>query len=92
MSARILVLAKAANPTRMIPTTYEEWRSCITRDCGIDLTPDFARARLAVYEDATLAETRRFAKVYGRAHLANVLRWLRTEIERQKTSGARVTA
>lgn len=75
------------NPIPMIPTTYDAWRRCITYDCGIDLTVAFARGRLAVYEDASLAETRRFAKVYGKDHLDNVVRWLRTEVERQVGAG-----
>lgn len=59
----------------MIPTTYAEWRTCIERDCGIPLTPDFIAARLADLRDAGSHHTQQFLRVYGPEHHARVLAW-----------------
>jgi len=61
--------------TSAIPQTYEEWRYCITVECGIALTPAFVRERLAVWSNPDAKETRRFAQLYGAAHLERVRQW-----------------
>lgn len=61
----------------MIPYTYEEWKNCIVNDCKIELTKDFAKRRLAVYEDASSKETIKFKQLHGADHLSNVIYWLR---------------
>ena len=61
----------------MIPQTFEQWHSCIINDCKINLTKDFASMRLAVYEDRSNIETKKFAELYGEQHLANVIDWLK---------------
>lgn len=63
--------------------TFEEWRDCIVNDCRIKLTAEFAQKRLAVYENAKSKETQQFVKLYGKAHLRNVIMWLkRVEVSR----------
>lgn len=57
------------------PRSYAEWRTCITVDCGIALTPAYVETRLATLRDDGAAETRRFATLYGEAHLRNVIGW-----------------
>jgi len=59
----------------MIPKTFEQWRNCIVNDCKINLTGDFAKRRLEVYQNAALPETKQFARLYGEEHLQNVIRW-----------------
>jgi len=61
----------------MISQTFEEWRSCIVDDCKINLTQDFAKQRLAVYEDSENTETQKFESLYGKQHLENVIRWFK---------------
>ncbi len=61
----------------VIPQNFEEWKVCIEKKCGIPLTLEFAKKRLAVYEDETLAETRRFIKLYGHEHLQHIREWFR---------------
>lgn len=61
----------------MIPQTFEEWQRCITNDCNIPLTKEFAEKRLKVYENGNAAETKKFASLYGEQHLANVISWLK---------------
>ena len=59
----------------MIPTTFEEWVSCITNDCKIEFNQTFAQQRLAVYQDRNDSETQKFVELYGELHLKNILTW-----------------
>jgi len=61
--------------TPVIPQTYEQWRHCITVECGIPLTRAFAEERLAVWANPAAEETRRFEQLYGVAHRKRVLHW-----------------
>ena len=61
----------------MIPRTFAEWKNCIVNDCKINLTKDFAKKRLKVYENQHNAETRKFKELYGAQHLENVIYWLK---------------
>lgn len=60
----------------MIPKNFEEWKDCIINKCKINLTSDFARQRLAVYQDRNHPETKKFLSLYGESHLSNVIHWL----------------
>jgi len=60
----------------MIPKTFDQWRTCIVKDCKINLDQDFAKKRLAVYQDNTNRETQKFVSLYGEQHLQNVISWL----------------
>jgi len=60
----------------MIPYTFEQWKNCIVNDCKINLTAEFARKRLSVYENKQNPETLKFIKLYGKEHLQNVIQWL----------------
>lgn len=57
------------------PENYEQWRHCITVECGIALTPEFIKQRLAVWRDEQLPETHRFRELYGDAYLQTVIGW-----------------
>lgn len=59
----------------MIPQTFEQWKNCITNDCKINLTKDFAKQRLAVYLDKQNTETQLFISLYGEQHLSNIISW-----------------
>jgi hypothetical protein len=58
-----------------LPDSYEAWRRCITVGCGIALTPAYVGARLTALTDPEEDETRRFAELYGEAHLGRVIGW-----------------
>lgn len=60
----------------MLPQSFEAWRHCITVDCGIALTPAFAKTRLTVYLNPDHPETKDFARRYGEQHLRNIISWL----------------
>lgn len=61
--------------TPVIPQTYEQWRHCITVECGIPLTRAFVEDRLAVWANPAADETRRFEQLYGAAHRERVRQW-----------------
>lgn len=61
----------------MIAQTFEEWKNCIVNDCKINLTKEFAKSRLKVYEDRSKPETKKFIKLYGESHLNNIIYWLK---------------
>ncbi len=57
------------------PRTYDEWRRCITVDCGIALTPSFIDERLLALRDPSDANTDQFIEQYGERYLALVIEW-----------------
>lgn len=59
----------------MIPQTFNDWKNCIIHDCKINLTREFARQRLAVYQDKSNPETFKFIELYGESHLQNIINW-----------------
>jgi len=61
----------------MIPQSFEQWKYCIERDCGISLTKAFAQQRLSVYKDRQNLETQKFVSLYGEQHLSNIIAWLK---------------
>jgi hypothetical protein len=61
----------------MIPQTFNDWKNCIIHDCKINLIKEFARQRLAVYQDASNQETQKFIELYGESHLQNIINWYR---------------
>lgn len=61
----------------MIPQTFDEWKNCIINDCKIELTKEFTEQRLAIYEDRTNPETRKFVLIYSEQHLQNIINWLK---------------
>jgi hypothetical protein len=59
----------------MIPQTFNDWKNCIVNDCKINLTREFAKQRLAVYQDNKNVETQKFISLYGQQHLLNIIQW-----------------
>jgi hypothetical protein len=59
----------------MIPEHYPDWRHCIETVCGIPLTPDYIRERIAALADPHEFHTQRFVDCYGDAHLQRVRAW-----------------
>ncbi|MEM6641170.1 MAG: hypothetical protein AAF610_14870 [Pseudomonadota bacterium] len=47
------------------PQNYDQWRHCITVECGIPLTSEYVEQRLRVWRDESAQETRRFRELYG---------------------------
>ena len=57
------------------PANYEQWKHCITVDCGIPLTQTFVSQRLAVWRNEQSEETQRFRRLYGDAYWQSVIGW-----------------
>ncbi len=55
--------------------SYEEWRHAITERCRIDLTPEYARARITALRNPGDSATREFTDLYGDAYLQQVIQW-----------------
>ena len=54
---------------------YDEWRLALTERCRIDLTPEYARSRIAALEDPKDSATQEFTAKYGEAYLRQVIEW-----------------
>jgi len=59
------------------PNTFDEWKHCITVQCGIPLTADFVTGRIEALEDRSDYGTRKFIEQWGEAHHAQTLSWFR---------------
>ncbi|SEB01536.1 hypothetical protein [Rubrimonas cliftonensis] len=55
--------------------TYEDWKACITVDCGIPLTHAFCLERIAELHKAEDWPTNRFVATWGDAHRLRVIAW-----------------
>lgn len=61
--------------TSALPGNYEQWKHCITVDCGIELTPEFINARLDALNNKKDHHTKKFTQLYGEEHLRSVIGW-----------------
>ena len=59
----------------VVPENYEQWRHCITVECGIPLTAEFVAQRLKVWRDETAEETARFRSLYGDTYWRAMTGW-----------------
>lgn len=57
------------------PTTYEEWKHCITVTCDIPLTAAYVDERIAALRDESDFHTAKFISRWGGVHHARTLRW-----------------
>lgn len=57
--------------------SYEDWKHCITKACGIPLTEAFVASRIAALDAPGDHATQRFIQTWGEAHLARVKDWFR---------------
>ena len=51
--------------TSPFPQNFNEWKYCITVECGIELSASFITQRLLVWRDENHEETRRFRQRFG---------------------------
>ncbi|MEM9012408.1 MAG: hypothetical protein AAGE18_14345 [Pseudomonadota bacterium] len=59
----------------VVPSTYEDWKHCITVSCDIPLTPHYVAERIAALSDANDHHTKQFIKRWGEAHHKRTLAW-----------------
>ena len=56
-------------------STYEDWKRCITVECGIPLTLLFIEQRLAALWDPRDLHTQKFVAEWKEDHLNRVTEW-----------------
>jgi len=61
----------------IIPQNYEQWRHCITVECGLELTPNFIETCLSTLQDNKEHYTQQFIRKYGTQHYQRVLGWFK---------------
>ena len=61
----------------IVPTSYEDWKHCITVSCDIPLTPQYVQQRIATLTDESDLHTQKFVETWGEAHLARTIAWFR---------------
>lgn len=65
--------------------TYDDWKHCITVECGIPLTAAYVDERIAALKNPNDHHTRKFRSEWGDAHLAKVIGWF--EAAKREVSG-----
>lgn len=76
-------MSQTLDSEQVIPTSYASWKHCITVHCGMPLTAELARARIAELENPDAEEARRFVRCYGETHYQRVLDWWRRVLAEQ---------
>ena len=61
--------------TSPFPQNYEQWKYCITVECGIKINANFVSKRLEVWRNEKSAETKRFRHLYGDAYWRMMIAW-----------------
>ncbi|MCG8669342.1 MAG: hypothetical protein MI867_07990 [Pseudomonadales bacterium] len=61
--------------TSIIPTTYQEWRHCITVICQQPLTMPYIESRIKALNSQNDHMTSKFVELYGEQQLVKTLKW-----------------
>lgn len=59
----------------IIPRNFDEWKHCITVECGLELTPDYIEQRIEALQTPNDHYTQQFTRLYGEQYLQQVLTW-----------------
>jgi hypothetical protein len=59
----------------LTPLNYDDWKHCITKECGIPLTSEFIEKRIASFEDHNNDYTKKFIEKYGEDYARQVVAW-----------------
>jgi len=70
----------------MIPSSYQAWRHCIERDCGLALSASYIDERIRSLRNTQDFRTEQFIRRYGAAYHAQVLAWFAHAAAEQATS------
>jgi hypothetical protein len=68
----------------VISKTYEQWKFCIIKKCGISLTFEYIEVRLSVLCNEQNEERNKFIELYGQEHLNNVIDWFNIALHETK--------
>lgn len=67
----------------MQPKNYEEWKHCITVNCGIALTTSYLQKRLDELQDEAYENTKQFARLYGQEYQQQIIAWFSRALSEQ---------
>ncbi|HMO31728.1 MAG TPA: hypothetical protein PKE07_01900 [Lacibacter sp.] len=59
----------------MKAASFEDWKFCIEKKCGIELSAAFVEQRLSVLRNENSSYTREFIRLYGNDHYLNIVGW-----------------
>lgn len=68
-----------------VPTTYEEWKHCITVKCRVPLTPAYVEERIAALTSEQDYKTQMFIERWGAAQHEQTLAWFRQAADELKS-------
>lgn len=57
--------------------TYAEWRDALQVRCGIRMTAEYARERIAALQNDAKRSTAEFVRCYGEAYRQQVIDWFK---------------
>ncbi len=64
-----------------IPTNFEDWKYCITKKCGLQLSQSFVQNRIQTLENKEDLQTKALIGLYGEAHYQNTLIWFKMALQ-----------
>jgi len=65
----------------IIPTTYAEWRHCITEVCGIPLTESYIQERIKALNNFDDHMTTSFVRLYGEPQRQATIGWFEQALQ-----------
>jgi len=65
----------ASDTSSKMPSSFLEWRDCITVKCRIALTLEYVESRLRELRDSGHPKTREFTALYGDNYTQQVITW-----------------
>ena len=68
-----------------LPSTYDEWKNCITVKCGIALTQDYINERLRALSTMKDDSTAQFVEMRGPEHHQKTVGWFEQASREFKT-------
>ena len=68
-----------------LPSTYDEWKYCITVKCGIALTQDYINQRLRALSTMKDHSTAKFVEMWGPEHHQKTVGWFEQASKEFKT-------
>ena len=54
---------------------YQQWRTIITNEAGITLTPDYCRERIDALRNDQASSTKALINTYGQEHRKQIITW-----------------
>lgn len=63
--------------TSFISINYDEWKHCITVECGLKLTINFIDERISALQNDNDYHTQQFTRLYGHHHREQVIAWFK---------------